>query len=147
MWLTVKHVWNRRKHCWRRTKCWLHVISSFPTMLSKVGIMWYRGIRWNGCLDLFAKKDESIVFCIAQGISYLYVKFLLFYPFNPFPNKPWFFRVCNTSLLKTLREKEKSLVTSNFSFSHSVFYPFGKFSAIFIKLKIVVCKPSEFGRV
>ena len=43
---------------------------------------------------------------------------------NPFPNKPWFLRVCCTSLLKTLWEKEKLLVTSNFSFSHSVFYPF-----------------------
>ena len=42
---------------------------------------------------------------------------------NPFPNKPWFLRVCRTSLLKTLWEKEKLLVTSNFSFSHSVFYP------------------------
>ena len=46
--------------------------------------------------------------------------------FNLFPKKPWFLRVCNTSLLKTLWEKEKLLVTSNFSFSHSVFYPFGK---------------------
>ena len=45
--------------------------------------------------------------------------------FNPFPNKPWFLRVCSTSLLKTLWEKEKLLVTSNFSFSHIVFYPFG----------------------
>ena len=36
-------------------------------------------------------------------------------------------------------EKEKLLVTSNFSFSHSVFYLFGELSAIFIKLKIVVC--------
>ena len=44
---------------------------------------------------------------------------------NPFPNKPWFLRVCSTSLAKTLWEKEKLLVTSNFSFSHSVFYPFG----------------------
>ena len=31
---------------------------------------------------------------------------------NLFPTKPWFLRVCTTSLLKTL-------VTSNFSFSHS----------------------------
>ena len=30
-----------------------------------------------------------------------------------------------TSLLKTLWEKEKLLITSNFSFSHSIFYPFG----------------------
>ena len=42
---------------------------------------------------------------------------------NPFPNKPWFSRVYSTSLLKTLWEKEK-LLMSNFSFSHSVFYPF-----------------------
>ena len=31
---------------------------------------------------------------------------------NYFPNKPWFLRVC---------KKEKFLVTSNFSFSQSVF--------------------------
>ena len=43
---------------------------------------------------------------------------------NPFPNKPWFLRVCSIILLKTLWEKEKLLVTSNFSFSHSVFNPF-----------------------
>ena len=42
---------------------------------------------------------------------------------NPFANKPLFLHVCSTSLLKTLREKEKLLVTSNFSFSHSVFKP------------------------
>ena len=44
--------------------------------------------------------------------------------FNPFPNKPMFLRVCSASLLKTLWEKEKLLVTSNFSISHSVFLPF-----------------------
>ena len=66
---------------------------------------------------------------------------------NPFPNKPWFLRVCSTSLLETLREKEKLLVTSNFSFSHSVFYPFQELSAIFIKFKIVVCKLFQLGRV
>ena len=46
---------------------------------------------------------------------------------NPFPNKPWFSHVCSrsTSLFKkTLWEKEKLLIKSNFSFSHSVFYPF-----------------------
>ena len=36
--------------------------------------------------------------------------------FNPFPKKPWFSSVCSTRLLKTLWEKEKLLVTSNFSF-------------------------------
>ena len=58
-----------------------------------------------------------------------------------------FLRVCRKLLSKTLWEKEKLLVTSNFSFSHSVFYSSGKLSAIFIKLKIVVCKPFEFRRV
>ena len=57
------------------------------------------------------------------------------------------FYVCCTSLLKTLREKEKLLVTSNFSFSHSVFYPFGELPAIFIKFNILVSKLFQFGRV
>ena len=48
--------------------------------------------------------------------------------------KPCLLRVCSTSLLKTLWEKEKLLVTSNFSFTLSVFYPFGEFTAFFIKL-------------
>ena len=65
----------------------------------------------------------------------------------PFPNKPWFLRVCSRSVLKTLWEEEKLLVTSNFSFSHSVFYPFGELCAIFVKLKIVVCKLFQFGIV
>ena len=65
---------------------------------------------------------------------------------NPFPNKPWFSRVCRIGLLKTLWEKEKLLVASNFSFSHSVFSPFGELSAIFITFEIVVCKLFEFGK-
>ena len=39
--------------------------------------------------------------------------------------------VCITSLLKTLWEKEKLLDTSNFSFSHSVFNPFGELNCQF----------------
>ena len=75
------------------------------------------------------------------------IRFTFDMTFNLFPNKPWFLRVCSTSLLKTLREKEKLLVTSNFPFSPSVFYPFGELSAIFNKLEIVVCKLIQFGRV
>ena len=66
---------------------------------------------------------------------------------NPFPNKPWFLGVCSTNILKTLWEKEKLLVTSNFSISHSVFHPFGELSAIFVKFKIVFCRLFQFGRV
>ena len=61
--------------------------------------------------------------------------------------KTLFLRVCSTSLLKTLWEKEKLLVTSNFSFSHSVVHPFGELSVISIKSEIVVCKLFQFGRV
>ena len=38
-------------------------------------------------------------------------------------------------------------LTSNFSFSHSVFYPLREFSTIFVKIKIVICRFFEFGRV
>ena len=64
---------------------------------------------------------------------------------NPFPNKPWFLCVFHTSLLKTLWEKKKLLVTSNFSFPPSVFYPFWELYIIFVKFKIVVCKHFQFG--
>ena len=49
--------------------------------------------------------------------------------------------------MKTLWEKEKLLITSNFSFSYSVFYLFGEVSSIFIKFEIVVCELCQFGRV
>ena len=60
---------------------------------------------------------------------------------NPFPNKPWFLRVCSTSLSKTLWEKEKLLVTSNFSFSHSVFYPFTYILPFTYNLKLSSANP------
>ena len=36
---------------------------------------------------------------------------------------------------------------NNFTFSHSVFYPFRELSATFIKIEIVVCKLFQFERV
>ena len=50
-------------------------------------------------------------------------------------------RVLSISLLKTLWEKEKLLVTSNLSFSHSVSNPFGKLSGIFIQFESVFRRP------
>ena len=60
---------------------------------------------------------------------------------------PGFYVSAARVFFKTLREKEKLLVTSNFSFSRSVFYPLGGLPAIFIRFEIVVCKPFQFGRV
>ena len=47
--------------------------------------------------------------------------------------RPGLLGVCIISILKTLWEKEILLI-SNFSFSHSAFYPKGEIFAIFIKL-------------
>ena len=44
------------------------------------------------------------------------------------------------SFENTIGEGKIALVTSNFPFSHCVFYPFWEHSAIFINFKIVVCK-------
>ena len=98
-------------------------------------------------LQTFWRMDGSSgmhYHCATSAITWMMATLPVF---NPFPNKPWFLRVYGKHLLKTLWEKEKLLVTSNFSFFHSVFYSFGKLFAIFIKLKIVICKPFEFGRV
>ena len=48
---------------------------------------------------------------------------VVIFSFNPFPNKPLFLLFCSTSLLKTLGEKEKLLVTGNFflSYTHTLF--------------------------
>ena len=74
------------------------------------------GIPEWGCYVIFA------VLTIIVGLLLGLVSTLLkLYSVNPFPNKPWFLRVCSTSLLKTQWEKEKLLATSNFSFSRSVF--------------------------
>ena len=42
-----------------------------------------------------------------KGIQTLKIVFFFFFFLNPFPNKPWFLRVCSTSHLKKQREKEK----------------------------------------
>ena len=83
-------------------------------------------------------KDRYILYCLL-GFSPFSKFFSFIVPnkmanylveINPFPNKPWFLRVCSIRLLKTLWEKEKLLVTRNFSFSQcflpiwSTFLPF-----------------------
>ena len=96
-----------------------------------------------------ADKVDRRLGCIFSTVSSVWQLYMLksLQWFNPLPNKLCFLRVCSTSLLKTLREKEKLLVTSNFSFSHSILYPLEELSFIFIRSEIVVCKLFQFGRV
>ena len=116
------HIWRKwqkvfqmvRKHCGKRRNCSLRAISPFPTVFSKD--LYCRHIKNQG---LFGKGLNGLLNVLSVLRRYVY------YHLNPFPNKPWFLRVCSTSLLKTVGEKEKLLVTSNFSFFHSVFYPSG----------------------
>ena len=108
---------------------------------STLTIKWTNSWSTKMYLEKFRQEIVTRVFSF-----YIHTNFL-FKSIKPFPNKPLFLRVCSTSLLKTLWEKEKLLITSNFSFSHSIFFPFGELSAVFIKLEIVVCKLFEFGRV
>ena len=68
-------------------------------------------------------------FQFLSGIASSFVVFSyrgmkLDFDLNPFPNKPSFLCDYSTSLLKLLWEKETLLLSSNVSFSHSVFYLF-----------------------
>ena len=66
---------------------------------------------------------------------------------SPFPKQALVFKCLQYKcFLKTLWEKNKLLVMSNFSISNSVFYPVGELSGIFIKFKIAICKLFQFGR-
>ena len=116
-----------RKHRGKRRKCWLHqhfllflqgfLKSSFSGSL-KLGIGFSRG---------------SLDYCPIMHMTIKEVQARV--SLNPFPYNPWFLRICSTALLKTPWEKEKLLVTSNFSSSHSVFYPFEEPSGILLKFK------------
>ena len=70
-----------------------------------------------------------------------------FLTFSQTSAHPWFLCVCRISFLKTLWEKEKLLIMSNFSFSYSVFYPYGELSAVFIIFEIVVFELFQLGGV
>ena len=89
--------------------------------------------------DIFSKNIRHALRERVKAMLVSYIQSVV-HAFYPFLNKPCFSRICSTSFLKALWEKEELFVTSNFSFSHSVFYPSKELSAIFIKFEIVVCK-------
>ena len=75
------------------------VVLPMNLLASKVILTSIRLAEW------YLKIDNNIA-----GTKFRYILILL-------SNKPLFLRVCSTSFLKTHREKEKSLVTSNFFLS------------------------------
>ena len=137
---------NGQKTLWEKEKLVVTSNFSFSHSVFKRPILQTRKNQ-----GLFGKRS-SRKYCLINGLDCMlnpYSKILLlpklelfaYDKFNPFPNKPWFLRLCSTCLLKTLWEK------GNCSFSHSVYYLFIELSAILIKLKIVICKLFQFGRV
>ena len=115
-------IYSCRKNCEKRRNCLLKAISPFLTMFSTLYDTYHNVSYpiWHLVFNLNTLQNVVRNFFQFGPVS----NFVVRYRVNPFPNKPWFLHVCSTSLLKTLWEKEKFLVTSNFSFSNSVFYPF-----------------------
>ena len=66
---------------------------------------------------------------------------------NPLPCNAAFWLTKDMQLWKTVWEKEKLLVTINFSFSHTVFYPMGHLFFVSNALSNVVCNLFPLGPV
>ena len=111
------------------------------------------GIRLLKTLWEKEKMLVTSIFSFSYNVFYLIkrkmhhlsqLKFLSANALNSFPS-PGFYVSAAQIFWKHWGE-EKLLEMTNFSISYSVLYPFGKLPAIFIKLKIVVCKLFEFGK-
>ena len=98
---------------------WLLIVITFNPLLHKHNPYFYLFLISDGLQNNLS--SEKFLWWYLAGMSDWNSCCFLKVSFNPFPNKPWFLHVCSTCLLKTLWEKEKLLVTSNISFSHSVF--------------------------
>ena len=110
------------KHCGKRRNSSLRAISPFPIVFSTLSENPAIFIKFDIVVCKLKNFDESEI--------------VIWERVNPVPNKPWFLHVCSKSLLKTLWEKEKFLITSNFFFSHSVFYSFGELCHFHQNLKL-----------
>ena len=132
-----KVIQTGRKHCGKRRNCSLWAISPFPTVFSKGLFPW--GVKR---VKYLSKLTQPIP--LLKYITSLYSS--LYNPFpnipfwdrpkfkeaaddnwnvaiNPLPHNSTFWRARDIWLWKTLWEKEKLLVTSNFFFFHNVFHP------------------------
>ena len=121
----------------------------FPCRIQMKKIEQFHYFKKEKCHHFFFKKQSRSTIFLLNFFLIHEETVRLFVALTLSQTSPGFHvSTAKLSLLKTLREKEKLLVTSNFSFSHSVFYPFGELnSAIFIISKVVVCKFFPYGRV
>ena len=112
-------VYARSQTAKTRIKLYIFILTSWKQH-TKLG-----GLRFilldcitNGCeISLIA------VILKTSRILLVYIGHPLKKGLHPFPNKScflYFLRVCRTSVLKILREREILLVATNFSFSHGV---------------------------
>ena len=75
--------------------------------------------------------------CRLQPLSlWKRLKLVVWEKVNPFQNKPWFYVSAVQVFWKRCGEKEKLLILSNFSFSHSVFNHMEKFLPFSSNLKL-----------
>ena len=100
-----------KRHCMKRGNCFhsLLLLAQCFLLFPKECSVFFITFTLTSCI---CNALTSLKFCcLAQSERVLYAKKQ---NFNSFLNKPWFLHICSTSLLKTLWEKEKLLVTSNF---------------------------------
>ena len=127
--------------------------SSFSTVFAKELICQH--IKTSACLGKgqqpWERKLVKTLFATALptnlnvGVTFKFVLVCKCFQFG----QVWYFAVCKEftfdfrclqyKSFENCGKKEKLLVTSNFFFFHSVFYPFRELSTIFIKFEIVVC--------
>ena len=98
-----------------------------------------RNLKTGILVGMDKKHYRKMRKCIFSFLT-MFSKGFVFSVVNPFPNKPWFLRVWRRSFLKTPWEKEKLLLLSNFTFSHSVFYPLENFQSFLSNLKLSSAK-------
>ena len=97
----------------RSTKCHQLILSPFSTMISALLL-----------IEIIISVIHVFSLLSANASNLVQSKSVIRKRVNPFQKKPFSLWFCSTNLLKTLCEKEKLLVTGDFSFPHSVFYPF-----------------------
>ena len=97
------------------------------------------GIGNKPCLDIKPSSDNiqdrfiNIAGGSREGRKNHYT---LCFQYYPFPKQAWFLRLCSTSILKTLWEKEKLLATSKFLLFPR-FLPFWKTVCHFHQLELL----------